>query len=149
MRGFSFPIILAKFATNKTHPFGMKLPRQLALLVFLISAQAVFAQKSPNEFLPYLLGEQFTPHHLLNAYFEQLAAAAPSTMRLEKYGLTNEIRPLQIAIFSSPENMARLEQIRLNNLRLAGMADGQPDLTNPTPIVWISMSVHGNEPSGS
>ncbi|MFN0216975.1 MAG: M14 family metallopeptidase, partial [Saprospiraceae bacterium] len=58
-------------------------------------------------------------------------------------------RPLQIAIFSSPENMARLEQIRINNLQLAGMAPGQPDLNNPVAIVWISMSVHGNEASGS
>lgn len=45
-------------------------------------------------------------------------------MRLEKYGLTNEARPLQIALFSSPENMTRLEQIRLNNLRMAGTIPG-------------------------
>jgi hypothetical protein len=38
---------------------------------------------------------------LLNAYFEQLVAAAPATMRFEKYGLSNEARPLQIAIFAS------------------------------------------------
>ncbi|MFN0036684.1 MAG: M14 family metallopeptidase [Saprospiraceae bacterium] len=141
----------------------MKLPRPHAFFIFFFSAQAVFAQintapaisagqgqaKTPNEFLPHQLGEQFTPHHLLNAYYEQLAAAAPTTMRLEKYGLSNEARPLQIAIFSSPENMARLEPIRLNNLRLAGMADGQPDLDTPIAIVWLSMSVHGNEPSGA
>lgn len=117
--------------------------------LFLCLAQTAFGQKTPNEFLPHKLGDQFTPHYLLNAYYEQLAAAAPATMRLEKYGLTNEARPLQIAIFASAENMARLEQIRLNNLRLAGMADGQPDATNPIAIVWLSMSVHGNEASGS
>ncbi|MBL7806800.1 MAG: zinc carboxypeptidase, partial [Saprospiraceae bacterium] len=72
-----------------------------------------------------------------------------ATMRLEKYGKTNEGRPLQIAIFASAENMMRLEQIRLNNLRMAGMADGNPDMSNPVAIVWLSMSVHGNEPSGS
>jgi hypothetical protein len=127
----------------------MKLPRLLIFICLISFLQAGFAQKTPNEFLPHKLGEQFTPHYLLNAYFEQLASALPGTMRLEKYGLTNETRPLQIAIFSSAENMARLEQIRLNNLRLAGMADGQPDLNNPVAIVWISMSVHGNEASGS
>ncbi|MDO8365906.1 MAG: M14 family metallopeptidase [Saprospiraceae bacterium] len=127
----------------------MNLPRQFALLFLFLSAQPVYTQKTPNEFLPHKLGEQFTPHHLLSAYFEQLAAARTSTMRLEKYGLTNELRPLEIAIFSSAENMARLEQIRINNLRLAGMAEGQPDLNNPIAIVWISMSVHGNEASGS
>ncbi|MFN0213862.1 MAG: zinc carboxypeptidase, partial [Saprospiraceae bacterium] len=109
----------------------MNLPRVLALLLSFFSTQAVFSQKTPNEFLPHKLGEQFTPHYLLNGYFEQLAAALPTTMRLEKYGQTNEARPLQIAIFSSPENMARLEQIRINNLQLAGMAPGQPDLNNP------------------
>lgn len=63
--------------------------------------------------------------------------------------MTWEDRPLQIAIFSSPENMARLEGIRINNLRMAGLADGQADLTNPVAIVWLSMSVHGNESAGS
>jgi hypothetical protein len=122
------------------------------LACLLFAAQFSFSQnlpQSPDEFLPHKLGEQFTPHHLLNDYYEYLAANAPSTMRLEKYGRTNEARPLQIAIFSSPENMARLEQIRLNNLRIAGMERGEPDLSNPTAIVWISMSVHGNEASGS
>lgn len=104
---------------------------------------------SPNAFLPHRLGDNFTPHHLLNTYFEQLAAEAPSTMRLEKYGITYEGRPLQVAIFSSPENVQRLEQIRVSNLRLAGMAPGEPDLSEPVAIVWISMSIHGNEPSGS
>ena len=137
------------FAANITHPFGMKLHLALGFLFFLLSAKALLAQKTPNEFLPHKLGDEFTPHFLINAYFEQLAAAAPVTMRLEKYGLTNEKRPLQIAIFSSAENMAQLEQIRLNNLRIAGIAEGKPDLSNPIAIVWISMSVHGNEASGS
>jgi hypothetical protein len=137
------------FVTYKKYSFGMKFHRLFTLLFLFFLTRAGFSQKTPNEFLPYPLGEQFTPHYLLNAYFEQLAAALPATMRLEKYGLTNETRPLQIAIFSAPENMARLEQIRLNNLRLAGVVDGQPDLSNPVAIVWISMSVHGNEPSGS
>jgi len=142
-----------------------RLPSPLLLIaLFVILAQPLMSQvtlpsplgggegsglKTPDQFLPHQLGEQFTPHHLLNDYFEYLAANAPTTMRLEKYGLTNEARPLQVAIFSSPENMARLEQIRLNNLRLAGTATGQPDLMNPVAIVWISMSVHGNEASGS
>lgn len=87
-------------------------------LALSLSAQTTL--KSPDQFLPHQLGEQFTPHHLLTDYFEYLAMAAPEVMRLERYGMTNEDRPLQIAIFSAPENIARLEQIRLNNLQLAG-----------------------------
>ncbi len=126
--------------------------RPFLFFVLLHASQPLFSQntlKSPDEFLPHKLGEQFTPHHWLNAYFEYLAANAPATMKLEKYGRTNEERPLQIAIFSSPENMTKLENIRENNLRLTGLVDGQPNLSNPVAIVWLSMSVHGNESSGS
>jgi hypothetical protein len=127
--------------------------RSLLSLSMLFFVQPLFGQntlKSPDDFFPHKIGEQFTPHHLLTDYFEHLAANASATMRLEKYGKTNEDRPLQIAIFSSPENIARLEQIRLNNLRMTGLlTDAKPDLTSPVAIVWLSMSVHGNEPSGS
>ncbi len=130
----------------------MKYFRAVCILIVLFcSTSIVFAQKikTPDAFLLHAIGEKFTAHDQLCRYFEYLAGMETSTMRLETYGLTNEERPLQIAIISSPENMARLEQIRQNNLRLAGMLDGLPDATNPVVIVWISMSVHGNEASGS
>lgn len=119
--------------------------------LFFFSADDLGAQqplKTPDEFLPHRLGEQFTPHHLLTDYFAYLAENAPKTMRLVRYGATHEARPLQYAVFSSPENMERLEQIRLDHLRSAGLADGNAGKAG-TGIVWLSMSVHGNEPSGS
>lgn len=70
-------------------------------------------------------------------------------MRLQRYGTTAEDRPLYIAIFSTPANMERLEEIRLNHLRMTGLERGTPDMNNPVAIVWISMSVHGNESSGA
>ncbi len=122
------------------------------LCLTVVPTWAQTGLKSPDEFLPHRLGEQFTPHHLLVAYFEYLAANAPNTMRLERYGTTYEGRPLQVAYFSSPENMARLEQIRQRHLsavepqtKAAALPNDQP----PIAIVWLSMSVHGNEPSGS
>ncbi|MCB0525103.1 MAG: zinc carboxypeptidase [Lewinellaceae bacterium] len=125
----------------------------IAVVGFFLMLGTITAQtqpaKSPNEFLPYKLGDKFTPHHLLNSYFEYLASVSGSTMRLEKYGFTYEDRPLQIAIISSPENISRLEEIRTNNLNLAGLGKGSGSEKDPIAIVWISMSVHGNEPSGS
>lgn len=122
----------------------------LALNSLLQTLPAQTPLKSPDEFLPHKLGEQFTPHHLLTGYFEYLAANAPATMKLERYGLTNEARPLQVAYFSSPANMARLEQIRQNHLRMATTAaNAALPGGDPVAIVWLSMSVHGNEPSGS
>lgn len=107
------------------------------------------AQQSPAEFLKRPLGAQFTPHHQLVGYFQQLADSAPTTMHLEQYGTTAEGRPLYLAYFSAPENIARLEEIRKNNLRIAGMLEGPANLNTAPALVWISMSVHGNEPSGS
>ena len=145
------PLRLSDYS-NLTHTFRMHYFRPLPLFCLLLSIQPLFAQKkiqNPNEFLPHPLGEAFTPHHMLTDYFEYLAAQELTTMKLERYGYTNEKRPLQVAYFSSPENLARLEAIRLNNLRIAGLESGAPDLSNPVAIIWISMSVHGNEPSGS
>jgi hypothetical protein len=120
-----------------------------AFLLFW-GSNALVAQKTPDQFLPHAVGEQFTPHHMLTAYFAYLAEQSPKTMRLEQYGTTHEARPLKVAFFGSPENIARLEQIRLNNLRLAGMGDGQSANSAGAPaIVWLGMSVHGNEPSGA
>ncbi len=102
--------------------------RLFSLLILFLTLQSLSAQKkvqSPDEFLPHRLGEAFTPHYLLTDYFEYLAANAPATMKLERYGLTNEMRPLQVAYISAPENLARLEEIRLNNLRLAGTEAGR------------------------
>ncbi len=123
----------------------------LLLCHLSINALTQPALKSPDEFLPHRLGEQFTPHHMQVAYFEYLAANALTTMRLERYGTTYEGRPLQVAYFSSPENMARLEQIRQRHLQMSEPGNKAPldgDLP-PIAIVWLSMSVHGNEPSGS
>lgn len=103
---------------------------------------------SPSQFLPHTIGEQFTPHHMLVDYFEYVAANS-DLVELVPYGKTNQDRPLMVAIVSSKANMDRLEEIRLNNLRLAGMSDGDAKMDQPVAIVWLSYSVHGNEPSGS
>ncbi len=124
----------------------------MALLLLVIGTTVAQSNlKTPDEFLPHRLGEQFTPHHMLTSYFEYLASMATGTMKLERYGLTNEARPLQIAVFSSPENMAKLEDFRKNNMHLAAMGDDKTGgvVEGMPTIVWLNMSVHGNEPSGS
>jgi zinc carboxypeptidase len=120
-------------------------------LSLLAVTTLLFGQKTllpPGEFLPHHLGEQFTEHSLLVAYYQQVAANS-DRMKLVEFGRTNEGRPQILAIISSPENMARIEEIRLNNLRNAGLAGGTPDNTNPVTIVWLGFSVHGNEAAGS
>src|SRR5688572_23498306 len=91
--------------------------------VLMLAGFCLFAQplKSPQEFLGYALGDKFTPNYKIVQYFEQAAKAVPQQMKLEHYGITNEGRPLVMAIVSSAENFANLEEIRKNNLRLTGL----------------------------
>ncbi len=105
--------------------------------------------KSPDEFLGYQLGDQYTPHHKIISYFQQAATAKPAMMKLEQYGQTNEGRPLMLAFIATPENLSKLEDIRKNNLRLTGMLSDQPGDLNTPSIVWLSYNVHGNETSSS
>lgn len=117
----------------------------------LILVHTTFSQvKSPEEFLGYRIGTRFTPHWKIVSYFQYVAAAAPSIMKLQQYGETNEHRPLYLAFLSSAENMSNLEAIRLNNLRLASLATDKGAPTENTPaLVWLSYNVHGNETSSS
>ena len=123
--------------------------KQFSFILLFISS-SLFAQvKSPDEFLGYPLGSRFTPHYKIVNYFNQAASAMPQMMKLEKYGETNEGRDLLLAFVSSPENMAKLDEIRKNNLRLTGiLKDKAADITAPA-IVWLSYNVHGNEASSS
>jgi hypothetical protein len=127
--------------------------RTIAILTcFFFCSLGAFSQNipSPGSFLGYDLGSRFTPSARVAAYFKTVAQGAPDQVKLEQYGETYEGRPLLLAYIASPENLRRLESIRLNNLRLAGILhDGTPPDEQAPAIVWLSYNVHGNEPSSS
>lgn len=126
---------------------------QKLLFFFLATAFTLstsFAQnlKSPSEFLGYDIGTQFSRHHQVVDYFKHVEANMSSQVKLEQYGETYERRPLYVAYISSEENMRNLETIRQNNLKNAGIMNG--DVSNPEiAIVWLSYNVHGNEASST
>ncbi|MFD2565824.1 M14 family metallopeptidase [Pseudotenacibaculum haliotis] len=109
----------------------------------LISAQSI---QSPEEFLGYKPGERFTRHHKVIEYFNYVSDQL-NNVELEKYGETNEKRPLYVAYVSSQKNMDNLEQIRRKNLGQTGImpSNGESDIA----IVWLSYNVHGNEASST
>lgn len=110
-------------------------------------AQAQEELQSPDEFLGYELGEQWTPHHKVLDYFSHVAEHSP-LVELEQYGETNEGRELVIVTVAGEENRDRIEEIRENNLRRTGLIDGEVS-EDETSIVWLSYNVHGNETSSS
>ncbi|WP_420148797.1 M14 family metallopeptidase [Spirosoma sp.] len=99
----------------------------------------------PAQFLGYKIGERFTPHHRVLAYAEQLARQLPNRIKLLPYGTTYEGRQLMVVAVGSEANMARLEEIRTNNLKRIGLMDGNPTSAAQPPIAWLSYNVHGNE----
>lgn len=122
------------------------------LLLLLIAASfgtSLFAQQiqSPAEFLGYKLGDKFTPHYRIVEYFKYVAKASKN-VELQQFGTTNEGRPLLAMFIASDDNIKRLEEIRHNNLRLAGIESGAVTPNSPV-ITWLSYNVHGNEPSSS
>jgi hypothetical protein len=117
----------------------------LALALFIVSFENYAQQKllTPEEFLGYKLGDRFTPNHKVVAYFKHVGDVMPN-IDVFQYGETYEHRPLIYAVVASADNYKNLEQIRLDNLKRAGIAEGAQS-GSKNAIVWLSYNVHGNE----
>lgn len=96
--------------------------------------------QSPEQFLGYPLGSQFTRHHRVVEYFKYLAAEASGQVALEKYGETNEGRELYLVFIGTPEHIENREQLRQKHISSLNQK-GTSDLA----LVWLSYNVHGNE----
>ena len=121
---------------------------KVTLLLLVLFAGTLYSQsiQSPSEFLGYEIGARFTRHHKVVAYFKYVSTALKN-VKLEKYGETNEHRPLYVTYISSQENIINLENIRKENLSQTGIIAG--NATNKKAIVWLSYNVHGNEASST
>jgi hypothetical protein len=104
----------------------------------------------PQSVLRFDVGDFHTNYALMERVIERIAQAAPDRMRVMDIGETNEHRTMHLVAISSPENIARLEQIRANTARLAdprtlSAAEAQ-QIINTTPVVvWLNYTIHGNE----
>lgn len=102
--------------------------------------------------LGYAPGERITRCADISRFLAALADGS-ERVRREVYGQSWEGRELQIAVVSTPGNLACLEEIRA---RLARLADprtlppgaGLDALVRETPaVVWVAANVHGGEHS--
>lgn len=122
----------------------------LLVSVLFLSFQITIAQnlQSPEEFLGYKIGTQFTRHADVVNYFNHIAENS-GLVTYHTYGKTNERRPLTYAVVSSEENLRNVDQIRTNHLRNTGVESGSYDKSAEKAIVWLSYNVHGNEASST
>ncbi len=99
---------------------------------------------TPQEALGYELGSRPVRHHHMVAYLTAVAEAS-DRITVETIGYSHEDRPIQFFVVTSPENHARLDDIRaahLESLRPGGaVSDDAP------VIVWLNYGVHGAESS--
>jgi len=108
----------------------------------------------PQDFLRYDLGDRFTLHHQMIAYYTKLAQES-DRVRYETYGETYEMRPLTYLIITSPENFARLKEIRERNLKLSDPRkltddrEAQAIIADNPGIAWLGYNVHGSESCSS
>jgi hypothetical protein len=124
----------------------------LALLLATVAA-AQQAIPTPEDFLGYRLGEQFTTYDRIVAYFDELGKRS-NLIAVEASGQTYEGRPLLLATITSPKNRAALETIRKNTIALAHAdsidAARAKEIAESTPVVvWLAFGIHGNESSSS
>ena len=107
----------------------------------------------PESILGYDVGKAHTQYHLQERVLLAIAEAARDRVRVEEIGVTNERRTMRIYLVSSPENIARLDQIRADLDRIAdprGATQAQLDavIARTPAVVWFSGSVHGDEVPG-
>ena len=93
-----------------------------------------------------------------SATFEEIGrcletwARTSDRVRLVEHGRTWEGRPLRHLIVSSPENLARLDEIRGGWNRVAdprdlAAADAESLADNLPAVAWLAFSIHGDEVS--
>ncbi len=106
--------------------------------------------KTPAEFLGYLPGERFTPHHRIEDYARYLSQVS-ERVQVQQYGETYEGRPLILLVISSPGHIRTLDRIRAGHAALrTGKVHDQQDMLKTLPAVaWLSYGVHGNESSSA
>jgi len=102
---------------------------------------------SPEQFLGYPVGDWHTRHDRIVSYFQELARVSPKA-HFQIIGYTNERRPQVVLTITSPENYARIEEIRKEHLKLADPTQSVTISSMPV-IITHGYNVHGNEPSSS
>ena len=104
----------------------------------------------PKDVIYHEVGEWHITHDRLVNYMKAVAAAAPDRIKLETMGLTYESRPQVLLIITSPKNHQRLEEIRLQHIKLTDPAQSASvNIDNMPIVVWIGHSIHGDESSGA
>ena len=161
--------IIRRFRIKKITFTGMPLRFLFALLltsfihtlqaqelpaVFQMPLEGVDAYNSgiptPMDVFGHQIGERHTIPHQLVDYFEAVDEASNRVL-LNVHAYSYEGRPLIHAIVTSPENHARLDELRQRHLQLSESPNeiSDADIEDMPIVVYQGYSIHGNEASGA
>lgn len=102
---------------------------------------------TPDAFLGYPFGSWHTRYDKMVAYLKELDRLS-DRVSVETMGFTNENREQVLVTFAKPSNMARIDEIRKEHLKLTNPSEKAPNIDDMPVVVWLGHNVHGNEPSG-
>ncbi|WP_376696317.1 M14 family zinc carboxypeptidase [Wenzhouxiangella sp. EGI_FJ10305] len=152
-------VLLAPLALAETQtPYAEPTPSPLAGLayphsLFPDSADHDPAIPLPESVLGFPVGERVATSGQILEYAQRVAEAS-GRVELVEYGETFEGRTLVYLVVSSPDNLARRDEIQSGMAALADPRDSSAGererLIDELPAVgWFGYSIHGNESSGS
>ena len=121
-------------------PSALLLTALLAFASGTLCAQE--ALQHPSDFLGFTLGDRFSLHHEVADFSKHVGTQAGASY--VEYGSTYEQRPLQAVVFTHPDNLEKLEDIRLQHLDRVNGGTGDAEF-DELAVVWMSYNVHGNE----
>ena len=123
----------------------------LALVLGLSPSAGAEGVPSPDEFLGFHIGadRRLADWTQIVAYFHRLAETSPR-VKVEEVGKTTDGLPFLLVTITSEANMARLEEIRRDNLRLAdprGLppAEAEGLIARGKAIVALNHGIHSTE----
>jgi hypothetical protein len=119
------------------------------------TAPEVASVPTPADYLGHPVGADFrlAGWESITGYLTQLAAASPG-IRMDTLGRSTQGRPFVLITATSPANMARLEQIRENQAKLADprrLAPGELEsiVASQPAVVLIAHNIHSTEIASS
>ena len=102
---------------------------------------------TPAEFLGFELGHEPVRHHQLVDYIRHVAELS-DRLTVETIGYSHERRPILQLVATSPENHARIDEIKAQHVALTEPGSGQAVTADMPIVTWINYGVHGAEASG-
>lgn len=109
------------------------------------------AVPTPKSVFGYEIGDYLTDNLQMVDYIHKLQVST-NRVKVFEYGMSVERRKLYLLAISSPENIARLEEIRteiakLTDPRQTTLAEASNIAQNTVPIGWMNFGTDGGETS--